>query len=215
MTTLADSVVDQLLERTEALGATPLTDPVQDRAHLVGLAQRALDRGMTASQLWSIVSVGLHNVKRQWALVARLADPVAFSRIKQVDFGSSVPSVCALHPDAVPNGQGLCATCEEIEYQAALARGEIQEATLGEDGVWRDHKGTALSEVDDFEGLSEAEIGEQLAEREQMRQALRGDARKGAASARAALALSRLTEPEPTEADGGATPGAHGASGGI
>ena len=207
--TLAEMVVDRLLKQTEHLGAKLLADPVKDRAHLVGLAARAFKSGMSASQLWSITSVGLHNVHKQWALTARLADPIAFAKIRQADFGGTplggqAPApLCEIHPTAAPDARSQCGECAEIERQAALARGEVEEFIFGADGIWRDHTGTPLSQTWDWEGLSEEQISQELADRERMRAELINPTQAGAASARENLRranLRRLTVLESDEA---------------
>ncbi|MBB5495781.1 hypothetical protein HNR07_007000 [Nocardiopsis metallicus] len=217
--TLAETVVDRLLRQTEHLGAKSLADPVKDRAHLVGLAARAIKGGMSASQLWAITSVGLHNVQRQWALVARLADPAGFAQIKQVNFGGTplggpTPGpVCEFHPTATADAKGRCAECAEIERQAALARGEVEEFAFGKDGLWRDHTGRVLSETEEWAGMSQEQITEELAVREKMRRSLAADSAPHAQKARESLhsaALRRLTAPESDEE---AAPGAPGATG--
>ncbi|SIO86144.1 hypothetical protein [Nocardiopsis sp. JB363] len=212
--TLAETVVDRLLARTEHLGAKLLDDPIADRAHLVGLAARAINSGLSASELWAITSVGLHNVHKQWALTARLADPAGFAKIRQVDFGGTplggpTPSVCEFHPTAVADAQGGCAECSEIERQAALARGETVEFTCGQDGLWRDHTGRVLSETEEWEGMSQAQITEEMAVREKMRRALVPDSAAHAQKAREAL--RRLRRPDSDEE---AAPGVPGAAGG-
>ncbi|WP_110052296.1 hypothetical protein [Nocardiopsis sp. L17-MgMaSL7] len=221
---MAEKVVDRLLAETARLGARELENPVQDRAHMVGLAARAIEGGMHPGTLWSIASVGLHNVRRQWALTGRLADPNGFAKVKQADFGGTTlggPQVpmCGFHPQTALDGNGRCAQCAEADYQAALARGELQECTLGADGVWRDHKGTPLDSLYDFEGMTQAEIGQALEERERVRASLTGDAHKGATDAREALRKSRssaalraLTAPESDEESQSGVPGAAGGS---
>lgn len=214
--TLAETVVDRLLAQTEHLGVKLLDDPIADRAHLVGLAARAIKGGMSGSELWAITSVGLHNVHKQWALTARLADPIAFAKIRQADFGGTTlggPApgpVCEIHPTAVADAQGQCAECAEIERQAALARGETTEFTYGQDGLWRDHTGRVLSETEEWAGMSQAQITEEMAVREKMRRALVPDSAAHAQKAREALRSLRRPDSDEEAAPG--VPGAAGSS---
>ncbi|WP_147453944.1 hypothetical protein [Nocardiopsis sp. Huas11] len=202
----AELVVDQLLAETARLGADPLGDPAADRRRLVAMAQAAIDAGMAPARLREIASVGLHNVRRQWALATRLADPEAFASVRQGAFGGvpmggpALGPLCVLHPGCTAvDAQGRCAECGEAERVRALSAGEVVEYTRDADGVWRDHTGAPAAEGEEFAGLSEAEIADEMATRERMRtelEASRVRAREQAAALRAMLAKPREGEVE-------------------
>jgi hypothetical protein len=151
--TAAEAVVDRLLAHTAELGADPLTDPGGDREHLVALAAAALEGGMTPGRLWGITSAGLRNVRKQWALSARLADPEAFASVKQVEFGGTLlrvppqaPPLCETHPEVTSRApDGECAGCRVDRLAAdrdrALAEGAVLEYRRDESGAWVDQFG--------------------------------------------------------------------------
>jgi hypothetical protein len=203
----AELIVDQLLTETERLGAVALEKPVEDRRKLIAMAQAALDRGMTPARLREIASVGLHNVRRQWALATRLGAPEEFSRVRQGAFGGTpmggpTPAApgprCVIHPGCTTlDARGRCAECSEAERVRALAAGDVVEYHLDEDGVWRDHTGAAADDADEFAGLSEAEIAAELATRERMREEMAASAQRSQETAAAARRL--LTRPRDGE----------------
>ncbi|RCV53560.1 hypothetical protein DEF23_17320 [Marinitenerispora sediminis] len=144
---VAEMIVDGLLADTAH--AAPLADPQGDRGRLVALAQSALDRGITPQRLREITSRGLHNVRKQWALATRLADPEGFAQVAQPEFGGRLlpvpaarPPLCETHPECDRTRSGRCAECVVEERLRWIEDGTLVEwAYDAESDTWTDTDG--------------------------------------------------------------------------